>query len=193
MPLNDLSDRLFLMKNLFAIILLFILSLFVVEESKGDIPDVTLKCHLNLETSLNNARKVNTERILTFGINKYFRAVSIVRLSKQPDIKSEIVRFKDLNPNEKFDISPTYPRQIDITESDDKLTLILEEYFNGKQEATYSLYTPTLRLKQTIEDNSYYTVCKILDFNEGLLEKHIEDVIDHYYKVRSVKPGQKTK
>ena len=33
------------------------------------------------------------------------------------------------------------------------------------------------------EDNSYYTVCKILDFNEGLLEKHIDDVIDHYYKV----------
>ena len=71
--------------------------------------------------------------------------------------------------------------------------LILKEYFNGKQQATYSLYTPTLRLKQTIEDNSYYTVCKILDFNEELLEKHIEDVIDHYYKVRSVKPGQKTK
>ena len=181
------------MKNLFAIILLFILSLFVVDESKGDIPDVTLKCHLNLETSLNNTRKVNTERILSFGINKYFRAVSIVRLSKQPDIKSEIVRFKDLNPNEKFDISSTYPRQIDITESSDKLTLILKEYFNGKQQATYSLYTPTLRLKQTIEDNSYYTVCKILDFNEELLEKHIEDVIDHYYKVRSVKPGQKTK
>ena len=97
------------MKNLFAIILLFILSLFVVEESKGDIPDVTLKCHLNLETSLNNTRKVNTERILSFGINKYFRAVSIVRLSKQPDIKSEIVRFKDLNSSEKFDISPYVP------------------------------------------------------------------------------------
>jgi hypothetical protein len=54
------------MKNLLAITLVFILSLFVVEESKGDIPDVTLKCHLNLETSLNNTRKVNTERIFSF-------------------------------------------------------------------------------------------------------------------------------
>ena len=96
------------MKKILAITLVVILSVFVVEESRGDIPDVTLKCHLNLETSLNNTRKVNTERILSFGLNKYFMAVSIVRLSKQPDIKSEIVRFKDLNSSEKFDIKLKY-------------------------------------------------------------------------------------
>ncbi len=34
------------MKNLLAITLVFILSLFVVEESKGEIPDVMLRCEV---------------------------------------------------------------------------------------------------------------------------------------------------
>jgi hypothetical protein len=175
------------MKNLLAITLVFILSLFVAEESRGDIPNVTLKCHMNLENSKNNTRKINSERILGFGLNKYFMSVSIIRISNEPDIKSEIVRFNDLNLSEKFDVSPIYPHEIEVVESSDKLTLILKEYYNGKEKGIHSLHRPTLTLKQTIEDYSYYTVCKILDYNEGLLEKHIEDVIDHYYKVSSLK------
>ncbi len=175
------------MKQLLIILLTLAIHFVSVDRSYGEVPNITLKCYLNLDFSANNTRNTDSEKILHFGLDKYFRAISILRISNLDDTKSKIVRFEILESGSGFNVSPTYPREISVIRSDDMSKLILTELYQGNEMMSHLIDQATLSLQLATEDSTFYTVCKILDYNTESLNTHIVNVIDDYYTVISRK------
>ena len=171
------------MKKLFIIILTSILYFFVTDDVKSQAPNITLKCYLNLDFSANNTRNTDWEKILSFGVDKYFNSISLIRLSNEVNVKSEIVRFQTQNSNKKFTVRDTYPREIKVINSDHMGKLALKELYKGSETASHLIDQATLSLQLATEDSIYYTVCKILDYNTESMDRHISDIIDYYMRV----------
>ena len=76
------------------IALTFIVYLVAVHRVAGEVPNITLKCYLNLDFSANNTRNTDAEKIVRFGLEKYFNAISILRISNSDDVESRIVGFE---------------------------------------------------------------------------------------------------
>ena len=100
-------------------------------------------------------------------------------------MKSEIVRFQTQNSNKKFTIRDTYPREIKVIKSDDMGKLILKELYKGSETVSHLIDQATLSLQLTTEDSTYYTVCKILDYNTESMDRHISEIIDNYTSIFS--------
>ncbi len=173
------------MKQLFIIILISTLYFFVTDDVKSETPNITLKCYLNLDFSANNTRNTDSDKILRFGVDKYFNSISLIRLSNEVNVKSEIVRFQTQNSNKKFTIRDTYPREIKVIKSDDMGKLMLKELYKGSETVSHLIDQATLSLQLTTEDSTYYTVCKILDYNTESMDRHISDIIDNYTSIFS--------
>ena len=173
------------MKQLFIIILISTLYFFVTDDVKSKTPNITLKCYLNLDFSANNTRNTDLEKILRFGVHKYFNSISLIRLSNEVNVKSEIVRFQTQNSNKKFAIRNTYPREIKVINSDDMGKLMLKELYKGSETVSHLIDQATLSLQLATEDSTYYTVCKILDYNTEPMDRHISDIIDNYASIFS--------
>ena len=65
------------MKKLLLIALAFIIHLVAVDRVSGEVPNITLKCYLNLDFSANNTRNTDAEKILRFGLDKYLSLIHI--------------------------------------------------------------------------------------------------------------------
>ena len=168
------------MKKLLLIALAFIIHLVAVDRVSGEVPNITLKCYLNLDFSANNTRNTDAEKILRFGLDKYFNAISILRISNSDDVDSRIVRFKVSKSKTELEVSPTYPREITVTELDGMGKLTLSELHEGNTMISHSIDQATLSLQLLTKASTYYTVCKILDYNTEPLQKHIDDVTKQY-------------
>ena len=175
------------MKKLFLIVLTFIFHLVAVDGVSGEVPNITLKCYLNLDFSANNTRNTNAEKILHFGPDKYFNAISILRISNSDSVDSRIVRFEVGKSKMELEVRPTYPRVINVAELDGMGKLTLSELYEGNTIVSHSIDQATLSLQLVTEDSTFYTVCKILDYNTESLNTHIANVIDDYYTVISHK------
>ena len=173
------------MKQLFIITLISILYFFATDDVKSETPNITLKCYLNLDFSANNTRNTDSEKILRYGVDKYFNSISLIRLSNEVNVKSEIVRFQTQNSNKKFAIRDTYPREIKIIKSEDMGKLMLEELYKGSERVSHLIDQATLSLQLATEDSTYYTVCKILDYNIEPMDRHISNTIDNYASIFS--------
>ena len=79
------------MKRLLIITLTFIIHLVAVDRALSEVPNITLKCYLNLDLSANNTRNTDAEKILRFGLDKYFNSISILRISNSDHVDSRIV------------------------------------------------------------------------------------------------------
>ena len=168
------------MKKLFLIVLTFIFYLVAVDGVSGKVPNITLKCYLNLDFSANNTRNTNAEKILRFGPDKYFNAISILRISNSDSVDSRIVRFEVGKSKMELEVRPTYPRVITVTELAGMGKLTLSELHEGNVVVSHSIDQATLSLQLVTEDSTFYTVCKILDYNKGPLQSHIDDVTRQY-------------
>ncbi len=171
------------MKKLLIIVLAFIVQLFPVDTASGEIPNITLKCYLNLDFSANNTRNTDAEKILGFGLDRYFNAVSILRISNLDEIDSKIVRFEVTRSKMELVVSPTYPREIRVTKYDGISSLRLREIHEGNEMVSHLIDQATLSLQLVTEESTLYTVCKIMDYNTEPLKKHIEDVIGEYQDI----------
>ena len=171
------------MKKFLLITLTFIVHLIAVDRVSGEVPNITLKCYLNLDFSANNTRNTDAEKIIHFGQDKYFNAISILRISNSDDIGSRIVRFEVSKSKMELEVSPSYPRQINVVKLDGMGKLTLSEIHEGSTIASHSIDQATLSLKLATEGSMLYKVCKILDFNTEPLQSHIEDVINQYQDV----------
>ena len=168
------------MKKLLLIVLAFIIHLVALDRVSSEVPNITLKCYLNLDFSANNTRNTDAEKILRFGLDKYFNAISILRISNSDDIDSRIVRFEVSKSKMELEVSPTYPREITVAELDGMGKLTLSELHEGKTIISHSIDQATLSLQLATEDSTFYTVCKILDYNTEPLQNHIDDVTRQY-------------
>ena len=168
------------MKKLLIIVLAFIFHFTAVESVSGEVPNITLKCYLNLDFSANNTRNTDAEKIILFGLDKYFNAISILRISNSDDIESRIVRFEVSKSKMELEVRPTYPREINVAELDGMGKLTLSELHEGNTIVSHSIDQATLSLQLVTEDSSFYTVCKILDYNTEPLQSHIDDVTGQY-------------
>ena len=171
------------MKKLLLIALTFIVHLVAVDRVSGEIPNITLKCYLNLDFSANNTRNTDAEKILRFGLDKYFNAITILRISNSDDIDSRIVRFVVSESKMELEVSPTYPREITVAELDGMGKLTLSELHEGNTMISHSIDQATLSLQLATEDSTFYTVCKILDYNTQPLQSYIDDVTRQYKKI----------
>ena len=133
--------------------------------------------------SANNTRNTDTEKILRFGLDKYFNAMSILRISNSDGVHSKIVRFEVAKSKMELEVSPTYPREIIVAESDGMSKLMLREIHEGKVMLSHVIDQATLSLQLATEDSIFYTVCKILDYNTDPLQSHIEDTIEQYQDI----------
>ena len=168
------------MKKLLFIALAFIIHLVAVDRVSGEVPNITLKCYLNLDFSANNTRNTDAEKILRFGLDKYFNAISILRISNSDHVDSRIVRFEVSKSKMELEVRPTYPRVITVTELDSMGKLTLKEIHKGNTVVSHSIDQATLSLQLVTEDSTFYTVCQILDYNTEPLNSHIDDVIRQY-------------
>ena len=173
------------MKQLFIITLISIFYFLATDDGNSKTPNITLKCYLNLDFSANNTRNTDSEKILRFGVDKYFNSISLIRLSNEVNVKSEIVRFQTQNSNKKFAIRDTYPREIKVIKSDDMGKLMLKELYKGSETVSHLIDQATLSLQLATEDSIYYTVCKILDYNIEPMDRHISNTIDNYASIFS--------
>tara|TARA_Y100000768_G_C23713814_1_gene557033 strand:+ start:132 stop:653 length:522 start_codon:yes stop_codon:yes gene_type:complete len=171
------------MKKLFIIVLAFVVHLSMVDRAAGDIPNITLKCYLNLDFSANNTRNTDAEKILHFGLDKYYNAVSILRISNLDEIDSKIVRFEVTRSKMELVVSPTYPREIRVTPSDGISKLKLIEFHEGNVMVSHLIDQATLSLQLVTEDSTLYTVCKIMDYNTEPFKTHIQDIIKEYQDI----------
>lgn len=168
------------MKKLLLIALTFIAHLVAVDRVSGEIPNITLKCYLNLDFSANNTRNTDAEKILRFGLDKYFNAISILRISNLDDVDSRIIRFEVNKSKMELEVRPTYPRVITVAELDGMGKLTLRELHEGRTVVSHSIDQATLSLQLITEESTFYTVCKILDYNTETLQSHIDDVTKQY-------------
>lgn len=171
------------MKKKLIIILALIFHFTSVGSSSGEVPNITLKCYLNLDFSANNTRNTDAEKILRFGLDKYFNSISILRISNSDNIDSRIVRFEVSKSKMELEVSPTYPREITVAELDGMGKLTLSELHEGKTIISHSIDQATLSLQLATEDSTFYTVCKILDYNTEPLQSHIDDVTRQYKNI----------
>ena len=153
------------MKKLLLIALTFIVYLVAVHRVAGEVPNITLKCYLNLDFSANNTRNTDAEKIVRFGLDKYFNAISILRISNSDDVESRIVGFEVSKSKMELGICPTYPRVITVDEMDGMGKLTLRETHKGDTIISHSIDQATLSLHLATEYSTFYTVCKILDYN----------------------------
>ena len=168
------------MKKLLLIALAFIIHLVAVDRVSGEVPNITLKCYLNLDFSANNTRNTDAEKILRFGLDKYFNAISILRISNSDHVDSRIVRFEVSKSKMELEVRPTYPRVINVAELDGMGKLTLRELHKGSTVVSHSIDQATLSLQLVTEESTFYTVCKILDYNTETLQSHIDDVTRQY-------------
>ena len=171
------------MKKLLLTALTFIAFLVAVDRVSGEVPNITLKCYLNLDFSANNTRNTDAEKILRFGLDKYFNAISILRISNSDDVDSRIVRFEVSKSKMELEVRPTYPRVIAVAELDGMGKLTLRELHEGNTVVSHTIDQATLSLQLVTEESTFYTVCKILDYNTETLQSHIDDVIRQYKDV----------
>ena len=168
------------MQKLLIITLTFIIHFAPVDRALSEVPNITLKCYLNLDFSANNTRNTDTEKILRFGLDKYFNAMSILRISNSDDVQSKIVRFEVSKSKMELEVRLTYPREITVAELDGVGKLTLSELHEGNTIVSHSIDQATLSLQLVTEDSTFYTVCKILDYNTEPLQSHIDDVTGQF-------------
>ena len=168
------------MKKLLLTALTFIAFLVAVDRVSGEVPNITLKCYLNLDFSANNTRNTDAEKILRFGLDKYFNAISILRISNSDDIDSRIIRFEVSKSKMELEVRPTYPRVIAVAELDGMGKFTLRELYEGNTVVSHTIDQATLSLQLATEESTFYTVCKILDYNTETLQSHIDDVTRQY-------------
>ena len=82
-----------------------------------------------------------------------------------------------------LEVSPTYPREITVAELDGMGKLTLSELHEGNTMISHSIDQATLSLQLATEDSTFYTVCKILDYNTEPLQSHIDDVTRQYKNI----------
>ena len=63
--------------------------------------------------------------------------------------------------------------------------LMLKEQYKGSEAVSHLIDQATLSLQLATEDSTYYTVCKILDYNTESMDRHISDIIDNYTSIFS--------
>ena len=155
------------MKNLLAITLVFILSLFVVEESRGDIPDVILKCG-PLEDKQIFDELFYDESIRLIIQNRYFLINSKGTayhwyFQEIPTSNNEDLLYKYYNLQKpERNHYQFIVKELIVRESDDMKTLKFHRLDHGDAPAYFEIDRSTL-LKTSKRIPYIVTKCEIVD------------------------------